>query len=162
MEGLKQWLLSVLAVSLLAGAAQALMPEGPVKKVGQLACGLLLFLAMVSPVLSVRYLELTRLMEEYRLELEELEEESVQVSKDLNHAFIEAETQAYIQTRTEELGISCQVDVSWDYSGETPLPAEAVVTGAISHEQAGTLRQMLTEDLGLTEEKIRWEKGAGV
>lgn len=160
MQAIKEWLLAVLAASLLTGAAQALMPKGAVSQVGKLACGLVLFLAVVSPVLGARYLELNELLEQYARELALAEEETAQVSKNLTSSFIDRETDAYIQGKTEELGLSCEVEVLWDWSGEVPEPSEAIVTGKLTQDERETLAQALSQDLAIPPEAITYEEGA--
>lgn len=160
MQAIQQWLLSVLAASLLTGAARAIMPRGAVSQVGKLACGLVLFLAVVSPVLGARYLELNELLDEYAREVALVEEETAKVSKNLTSSFIDRETDAYIQGKTEELGLSCEVEVLWDWSGEVPVPSEAVVTGELTGDERETLTQTLAQDLTIPAEAITYEEGA--
>ena len=49
----RQWLLGVTCTAMVLALAQALAPEGSVKKVCRLAGGLALLLAAVSPLLSL-------------------------------------------------------------------------------------------------------------
>lgn len=159
MNAIKEWLLAVLAASFLTAAAQAIMPKGAVKKVGQLACGLVLFLAIVSPVLSARYMELTELLESYEQELAALETETVEASKNLTASFIDQETEAYIQGKTEELGVTCGVEVTWDWSGETPVPSGAVITGTLTEDERQKLVSALSQDLAIPKEQITCAEG---
>ena len=46
----RSWLLAVTAVSLLCALAGALMPKGPVERVGRLVCGLVMLAAVLSPL----------------------------------------------------------------------------------------------------------------
>lgn len=48
-----QWLMSVVAATILIGVAEVLMPTGAVKQVGKLTCGLLLLLTIVRPILRL-------------------------------------------------------------------------------------------------------------
>ena len=50
MTFLKEWLMGVVAAALAVALAQALTPEGTVKKVGRLVGGLVLLLAVVGPL----------------------------------------------------------------------------------------------------------------
>lgn len=52
-EFFNQWLMSVVAITLLIAVAEVLMPYGPVKEVGKLICGLLLLLTIVKPLMSL-------------------------------------------------------------------------------------------------------------
>ena len=50
MSALRDWLLGVVAAALAVALAQAITPEGAVKRIGRLAGGLVLLLAVVKPV----------------------------------------------------------------------------------------------------------------
>lgn len=160
MEGLREWLMGVVAASMLTAVVQAVMPEGAVKKVGQMACGLALFLAVVSPILGARYTQLVSLLDEYEQQLAETESELEETEKTLTASFIDEETGAYIQGKTEELGVTCQVQVIWDWSGEVPEPSGAMITGELTTEEQTALTQALSEDLALEPSQITYEEGA--
>ena len=50
MNGLREWLLGVVAAALAVSLAQSLTPDGTVKRVGRLVGGLVLLLAVVRPL----------------------------------------------------------------------------------------------------------------
>ena len=53
MAGVQLWLRSVLAVSLLCALADALTPQGGVKRVQRLVCGLVLAAAALGPAVRL-------------------------------------------------------------------------------------------------------------
>lgn len=53
MDWFRSWLLGVVAAALAVAMAQALTPEGAVKKVGKLVGGLVLLLAVTKPILQL-------------------------------------------------------------------------------------------------------------
>ena len=55
MDFLRGWLLSVTAAATILAAAQALMPEGAVKRAARLTAGLILILALVQPLVRTDY-----------------------------------------------------------------------------------------------------------
>ena len=71
MDGVRGWLLSVIAACLLCALADALMPQGPVKKVGRLVCGLVLLCVMLSPLPGLRLEEGQAWLESYFAGLEQ-------------------------------------------------------------------------------------------
>lgn len=154
MEALREWLMAVLAASFLVAAAQGLMPSGPVKEVGRLICGLLLFLAVARPVVGLQYNTLEAMLrdttEQMTQEQEDLEEENRQ----MHQTFIEEETQAYIEDKREELGLEFQAEVHWDWSGTVPVPSGVTVSGRLTDDQRQRLTQALTQELGLEVEAI--------
>ena len=64
MGAVRGWLLAVIAASLLCALADALMPQGAVKRVGKLVCGLVIMAAIVSPLVDLDVEEGRRWLEE--------------------------------------------------------------------------------------------------
>ncbi|MCD8381746.1 MAG: stage III sporulation protein AF [Clostridiales bacterium] len=160
MELIKEWLMGVLAASFLTAAAQSVMPDGAVKQVGRLACGLILFLAMVRPLLGMDYSALSQIIRDYQGELSAQQEVLEETGKELTEDIIAEETDAYIQDMTEELGVDCQIVVEWSWEGETPTPVRAIVTGALSDGDRAALTEALVRDFGLEREQIVYEEPA--
>ncbi|MCC8182017.1 MAG: stage III sporulation protein AF [Clostridiales bacterium] len=158
MELLKEWLLGVLAVSFLTAAAQIIMPDGAVKQVGRLACGLILFLAIIRPLLGMDYGSLSQVIRDYQEELSAQQETLEKTGKELTGDIIAEETDAYIQDMTEELGLDCQIAVEWSWEGETPAPVRAIVTGELSDGDWAALTEALVRDFGLEREQIVYQE----
>ena len=150
MDMLREWLMAVLAASFLTAAAQAVMPEGPVKSVGRLICGLLLFLAIARPVLGIQYASLAASLRDYSDQLTETQESLEKTNRQLTESIIVQETATYIQDKSSELGLDCRAEVTWDWSGQVPVPSGVTVTGELTEAQ----QEPLTQDLGLEAEQI--------
>ena len=129
MEALKDWLLAVLAVSLLAAIAQAVMPEGSVKAVGRFACGLLVFLAVARPVLGIDYTRLSSVIRSYAQQTQLTEAELTETKNSLTEAW------------------------TWSEEG-LPVPTRVTVTGTLTEGERSLLTDSLTQDLGLSPEQI--------
>ena len=54
-ELLRQWLTGVTCAAMIAALADSLTPAGTVKRIGRMAGGLLLLIAVVQPVLEVDF-----------------------------------------------------------------------------------------------------------
>lgn len=54
------WLTGVTAAAILCALANSLMPDGPVRRVGRLACGLAVLAAVLGPVLRLEPMERRR------------------------------------------------------------------------------------------------------
>ena len=103
MAGVQLWLRSVLAVSLLCALADALTPQGGVKRVQRLVCGLVLAAAALGPAVRLdveggrRWLE--NCLEDLELRRDQLEEETGMKS------IIERSFAAYIVDKAAQLEI---------------------------------------------------------
>lgn len=154
MEALRSWLMDVLAASLLVAVAQTIMPDGAVKQVGRLACGLILFLAVARPVVGVNYSALTDAIRQYQASLAQTQETLTETGEQLTESIIARETEAYIQDKSSALGLTCEIQVDWDRSGEVLVPSRVTVSGPLTGEEQETLTRTLTEDLGVSSDQI--------
>ena len=144
MELLRTWILGVTVTSMALAAARAVMPEGPVKRAGQLTAGLVLVLAMLGPVAA---LERT----DWEAFLEDLPTENTLEPADTSmQAVIEEELAAYLEGKAGELGLSCRAEVicRTDENG-VPIPQEVIITGPVNETQRQTLSDMITNDIGV-------------
>ena len=147
MTMLKEWLLGVTAAALAVALAQALTPEGTVKKIGRLVGGLVLLLAAVRPLMGWKGATLGGLS--LRVE-PELAEEATQSGEDVMKTLIAQKAGAYIVDKGQSLGFSCtaEVGVALDGSG-WPVPWEAAVSGTWTAQQKKALSQAVEEELGI-------------
>lgn len=159
MSALREWLLGMVAAALAVALAQALTPEGTVKKVGRLIGGLVLLLAAVRP--------LTGLLSESREPAAEAfspatETETVQGGMEVMKTLIAQKTGAYIVDKGQSLGLACEVrvTVAMDDSG-WPVPWEAEIRGTWTPEQKEELSRVVEEELSIPAQRQSFrEEGA--
>lgn len=161
METIRSWLIGITAAAVIAALADSLTPEGPVKKLGKLAGGLVLLLAVLGPVGKLSGIELSDLTAQYRLQSETYSAALETENDRLIKTIIEEETAAYIQDKAAELGIVCTAQVTCAADGEgVPVPASVVISGELRAEQMQALREMIGSDLNIPPEEQQY-KGAG-
>ena len=145
MGALKGWLLSVLAVSLFCALGEAVMPPGPVRKLGRLVCGLALLCGVLRPLTG----------EELGLALELSPEWSVAVQEEALREqageslrlVIEQSCEAYVLDRAAEQCIPVQqvkITCRQEKSGLF-IPDRALITGSRSE----ALVRLLERELGI-------------
>lgn len=150
MEGIRNWLMAVISVSVLIAAAESLMPAGSVKKVGQFVCGLVLLCVLARPLGALRGESLTEWMEEYRLTLERQEEELERQAGQTEKAVIEEYCQAYILDKAEQFGITCRVEIQCARQEEGLwLPRSVQLWGRFEPEAQSRLTELLERELGI-------------
>ena len=96
MGAVGRWLTAVIAVSLLCAAADALMPQGAVKRAGRLVCALVLMGAVLSPLAELDGAEGQRWLKEYLAGVEYREAELQETINSQMKVIIEEECAAYI------------------------------------------------------------------
>ena len=147
MTGLKTWLLGVTAAALAVSLAQALTPEGTVKKIGRLAGGLVLLLAAVRPLTSWN----GELPKGVSLAPDPgLVEEAAQSGEEAMKILIAQKVGAYIVDKGQSLGFSCRVEVEVAEDGSGwPVPWQAEISGEWTAQQKKALSQAVEEELGI-------------
>ncbi len=152
-ELVRSWLLGVTGVAILTAMAENLMPRGTVKGVGQLTAGLVLMLAVISPILS---LDLDSLLPN-----DSWEEEIAQSQLDLDtaqkkelEAIIASQLGAYIVDKAEAEGISCTATVVCQLEEGIYLPQQVTIQGTFQPDQREILLQLVEEGLDISQDNI--------
>lgn len=159
MELVRQWLLGVTCTALVLAVADSLAPEGSVKRVCRLAGGLALLIAAVSPVLHIDGVMISQAVSEYQAVVQTYEKELEEKNVLLYQTIIEETTAAYIVDKAEELGISCQAEVTFAYDEDgVPCPWEVTAQGVWTEEQRSQLSQLVEADLGVPGQRQYYEE----
>lgn len=144
---LKDWLLGVTAAALAVSLAQALTPEGTVKKIGRLVGGVVLLLAALRPLLDLDTLDWKPFEVSNHLPSAEVAGQS---GEEVLKSLIAQKAGAYIVDKGQSLGLRCEarVGVAQDGSG-WPVPWEAEISGVWTAEQKKSLSRAVEEELGI-------------
>ena len=156
MELVKQWLLGITGAAILAALAEGIMPEGGIKQIGKLACGVMLLTAILMPLKDIDTTVFSEHMDYDSAQSHLLREETQVRIKQL----IEDEFSAYSMDKAQKLGISCEIRVRCRQQGESGifLPEQAEISGA-AEEERRAVAVMLCTDLGLSEDGLLFEEG---
>ena len=159
MEPIRTWLIGITAAAMVVAVSECLVPEGTVKKIGKLTCGLLMLIAILRPVVSLDYSVMSGMLADYRLAASgygaALEVENQRLIKDI----IEEETSAYIQNKAAEVGASCTVEVTCKNDDAGNLyPDSVCITGELTNEQTDTLRRLIESDLAIPAQNQQYER----
>lgn len=156
----RSWLLGVTAAALVLALAEALAPEGSVKKVCRLAGGMALLLAAAGPVLEALDGNLLAgAVEGWRDRSQRYERELEENNERLYLAIIEEETAAYVMDKARELGFECAAEVTYGYDENgVPCPWEVAARGQWAPEQRARLERLLEEELGVPARRQYYEE----
>lgn len=148
---IKQWIFSVTAVAMLAALAEYMTPQGPVKKIGRLTQGLVLFFVVVQPILGLDYSTAASALSQWRLDSSGYETSVETGNFFLMRRLIEEETAAYIQDKAAQRGIDCRVEVvcAAEDAQSYPYPAQAMVRGSFTPKQREELSRLIEGDVAI-------------
>ena len=153
------WVLRLSAAAVFAALGEGLMPEGPVRRVGRLACAIVVLLVALRPLTGARSqipLAVDLDSEGYRAQLAE---GSGEVLKE----FIEQRLEAYITDKAAELGVICTCRVTCERDGEgTWLPDRIAVQGRFDASQRDALRRTIETELAVPPDRQSFTGGEGV
>lgn len=155
MDFIRSWVMSVVAVGMLVSLCLGLSPGGKVQKVGRFCGGLLLFLAVVTPLTR---LDLTGSLQEFRNYCDQLSvtsDEMTQASETIIQDLIVAQSEACIQTQAKSLGMDVTVTVTCEPQDGLAIPAGVSITGEMTAQQRQQLTRWIMEAFDLTQEQIK-------
>lgn len=152
MEAVREWILSVVVISMLVSLSQVLVPKGSFVHVSNFIGGLLLLVTLLAPLSQVGDWELPQGWEGYQNQIQLQQEYLAQAQQESLQQGIEDLTQAYILDKAESLGITCQVEVvtAIQDSG-TPLPV-----GVTFNVPYNADLSLYVESLGIGQEGQTW------
>ena len=158
-ELVRQWLLGVTCTALVLSVTDSLAPEGSVKRVCRMAGGLALLLAAVSPLIRLDVGALAVALEGYRAQVQSYEETLEEQNNLFYQTIIEEGAAAYIVDKAEEMGISCQAEVTFSYDEDgVPCPWEVTARGDWTDEAREALERLLEDDLGVPPQRQHYEE----
>lgn len=149
MEGIRQWLLGVVACAMLVSLLRQLCPDGAVRQVARFAGGLLLLCALLRPLAAWEPPDGFWDAEDYRAAVERSRDE---MSREAQSAFasgIARELEAYIEDKAEGLGARVRAEVRADARG---VPRGVTLHGAYN----AALSELIERELGVAKEKQAW------
>ncbi len=154
-EGLKAWLLGVIAAAMVLAVAYALVPKGAVRAIAKVTGGLTLFLVLVRPVIGVNLDQLKFRYEDYAEQIDTQIAQYREENRMQMEEIIERQTGAYISEKAEKWGVICSVRVEAQMRDGVPVPS-SVYMDTVRHE---ALSQWITQELGIGETQQHWEVG---
>lgn len=150
MAALREWLIGVISISVMCAAADSLMPEGSVKRVGKLVCGLAMVCALMQPLMRLGGADISDWITANAGDSES-EDILMQQSSHIQKSVIEAHYAAYISDKAAELGVICAAEVDCIcHTDGVYLPQRARIWGDFSDEQQSRLTQLIEVELGLS------------
>ena len=156
MEHVRQWLSSIVVVSLLLSVVQSLVPKGSLRRVASFLSGLVLLAVLLEPLpkLDLEGLELRGVQEETEKVRRQLEAEQETALK----AGIAEQTEAYISDKAASLGLTAEVRVETVAGADgVPVPWRVEVEGGYTEE----LAQWMETELGIPRERQDWHGQEG-
>ena len=151
----REWLSAVVAVAMLLTVAQALTPEGTIRKIASFTGGLILLVTLLQPVLGADLSRLDLNLDTYGQAIQERQAELEEAGSVELTERIETQTAAYISDKADALGLTVTVRVETQPGASgVPVPWFAEMTGPRSE----ALAVYIEEELGIPRGRQIWHE----
>ena len=155
MSFLTSWLLSVIGTAFLVSLCEALMPEEKVREAGRLVGGLLLLLALLSPLTQISAAGWNWDVAFYFEQVEEKKADYRMVQEETMEKGINERCAAYIEAAAQEMGLTAHAEVLVTPGEDGTFQIVSVQLDIPYH---AALSQRITAELGVAPEQQKWKE----
>lgn len=158
-EFLRNWILGLGGAAVFCAVMTEICPKGQVKTVVKMLCGMVMSLALISPLLSLDMSSYSLNLAKYRTMGESIAAEGQEAGNAWSRTIIEEECRAYILDKAALLGaVAGDASVSLKWSGEGFwYPVECEIQG--QYHQG--LSSAIESGLGIGAESQKWSGNEG-
>lgn len=153
---IKEYLLSVAASAMLLSLVQTVLPKGAVRRVAVFIGGLLLILAVLSPIIDLDYDSLAQSITDIRIEAAEIEANVDLTDRELMADIIKERCRTYIWDKANELGADLEVEVTLSKDGDYPYPESVRLIGKATSEQRSQLTEFISRNMDIPPKRQEW------
>lgn len=156
MEGVRNYLVSVVAVCMLTVPGIVFVKKDGLQRIVRLVGGVLILLVAMQPLLRIDLKDLSEslkaLTRNYELDTSSLAENA---QKKIAETVKEASEQT-IEEKASELGATLQAEVTVS-EGELPVPVHVKLIGSIEPEQIQTMEDFIVTAFNISLEEQEWK-----
>ncbi len=155
MEGIREYLISVVAVCMITVIADVLIQKSALKKIVRLIGGMLILLVAIRPLLSVDMERISAYLEginaEYRFDTEEIKS----TQEEILRRQIKQSAEVYIENKAKALGATLHAEITLS-EGEYPEPVSVKLIGTLTPEQVQTMSAEIETALNIPVSRQEW------
>ena len=153
MEGVKTYILSIVAVSILCGILLTLVgSKGPIPQALKLLMGIFVAVTVLRPVVQIRLNGFSNYIGAFAADGRVVAGIGEEMAMAEAQGIIKQQVQAYILDKATALGAALDAEVTID--GYTPV--QVTLTGSVSPYAKAQLTDWIAETLGIPKEAQRW------
>ena len=151
---LKSWILGMAGAAVFCAVMTEICPKGPVKSVVKTLCGIVMALALLSPLGKLDTAIYSMNLARYRQEGQVIVEGGKEMAQQHSRTIIEEQCRAYILDKAAELGaaaVDADVELSWSSEGFW-YPVRCSINGP----ENDRLASAIAAELGIGKEHQYW------
>lgn len=157
-ELISGWVRSIAATALISSVALAITPKGKVQRVLKAVCGVLIIIAVISPIANGAVSDISLDLAEYRASTDKIVGNAQTANMNLSRSIIEDDLEEYILDKAKEMGvgeITAEINSEWSDDGYW-YPREVTLTGEIDALSRNKLSSVIESELGIPIERQNW------
>ncbi len=157
-EALRSWILGLAGAAMVTAAAMTVTPEGKVKKIVALICGLMTVVALIKPLVGFDYTNFSKYLAQHKSDAEAFSTGITNENENLTRRIIEERCEAYILDKGKSFGIedlTVIVTALWSEDGYWYPGGASLITNADTKAR-GKLGNSIEADLGIPHEELNW------
>ena len=153
---LREYVISVTGAAVIAGVLTSLTnSKGTAGSLLRMMGGLFLAFTVLSPVIRLEVGDIRSYLDAFADESAAAISTGAASARNAEETYIKEQITSYILDKAEKLGAGITVDVKL-HDGQPPVPEEVVIRGSVSHYTKLRLQDVMTEELGIAKENLRW------
>jgi len=152
----RQYLLSVVAASLLLSLVMAILPKGKLQKIAGLIGSLFLILTVLAPVMRIDSEDLAKAVSRLQIQTEELRTGIAVTNREIQARLIKESCESYIWDKATEMGVALDVEIRLSDLDGYPHPVGVVLKGTLSAADRLALSRFIADNLGIEEDRQEW------
>lgn len=155
MDIVREYLLSVTAVSILCGIISTLVgKKGVVSSILKLLMGTVLALTVIHPLVNLQITQFHWYIDGLSTDVQAAVSHGEDMSVQAMEGIIKSETQAYILDKAASLEVDLDVDVILN----DMVPAEVHLSGPVSPNARTQISDWIADNLGIPREAQHWDE----
>ena len=156
MEGIRAYILSVVASALICGSIKVLFHKSSASaSLINTICGIYMAFIMIAPLQKIDFTSYVTYFSGFTEEAKQAVINGEEIADEEQRTYIIKQIEAYILEKAISLGAEISVFVTLSDSSP-PKPMQITVKGAVSPYVKKVLKNYLTEQLGIPEEAQFW------
>ena len=153
---MKNYLLSIIAAGIICAITGILFPnKDTIEKIVGLMCGLFMTLIVLSPIKKINPVNWGLSYEFQSDQSKHIAEQGQYQAEETLREVITEYCSTYIVEKAKGMGVDIDVQFQLN-SNDPPVPTSAVITGTVSPYAKAKLKNILTQDLGIPEDRQQW------
>lgn len=157
-EILSDWVRGIAGAAVICGAALSVTPKSKVKNVLKVLCGVVLIIALISPLIDGDSADMSIDMAKYRAQADAIAEDAEKQKTNLSRSIIEQELKSYILDKAQSLDINdltVNVGLKWGDEGFW-YPYEIELKTNAGTGEINRLSSFIESELGIPAGRQYW------